>query len=706
MPKKLTISVARKIAKKHGGKLLSKQYLRNSKKLKWECSLGHSWFATLNSVKDRGRWCPACGHRSAAIKRRVGIAKIRRLARMRGGKCLSEEYTNNKDGLLWQCKFGHKWIAPYNQVQGGTWCPFCAGKRVTIEDLKKVAQERGGKCLSKRYERSHRNLTWRCKFNHIWKATPRAVKRGTWCPICAGNVKRTVRDAKKLAIKYGGSCLSEKYINNKVPMLWRCRRGHTWKASYHEVQTGNWCWLCGKISLGNKMRKYTVADVQKIAKARGGKLLSKSYKSFHKKLKWRCELGHEWEATLAHIKFGERWCPVCSQGISERICRSHFEHIFKKKFPKQRPEWLRNSIGKLLELDGYCQELGLAFEYSGAQHYIRRHYRGTRKEFFKLQADDKRKKQLCRKNGVTLIEVPYTVGLDSLYDYIVKECRKRGISVPRFKKVDYHKFDIYVPKRLEEAKEIASQRGGECLSKKFINNKTKLAWRCAEGHAWNAELSGIKAGKWCPICGGSKKLTIEEMREIAERQGGRCLSSKYVNNKTKLKWQCKKKHKWMAAPGSVRSGQWCRKCWLKKLGEQMRGTIEDMNKIAAQHGGKCLSRKYIDSITKLRWQCKESHTWKARPASIKSGEWCPKCGRKRVADKQRGTIEDMRKLAAKRGGKCLSKKYVSALSKLRWRCKEGHTWKAKPGDIKFGTWCPRCARSKKKQKGFIKVGFR
>lgn len=35
-------------------------------------------------------------------------------------------------------------------------------------------------------------------------------------------------------------------------------------------------------------------------------------------------------------------------------------------------------------------------------------------------------------------------------------------------------------------------------------------------------------------------------------------------------------------------------------------------------------------------------------------------------------IEDMQKLAEKRGGKCLSTEY--AYTKLEWECDEGHTW--------------------------------
>ena len=39
---------------------------------------------------------------------------------------------------------------------------------------------------------------------------------------------------------------------------------------------------------------------------------------------------------------------------------------------------------------------------------------------------------------------------------------------------------------------------------------------------------------------------------------------------------------------------------------------------------------------------------------------------------------------------CLSKTYVSTYTKFRWRCAEGHEWKAKPIGVKAGNWCPAC----------------
>ena len=57
-----------------------------------------------------------------------------------------------------------------------------------------------------------------------------------------------------------------------------------------------------------------------------------------------------------------------------------------------------------------------------------------------------------------------------------------------------------------------------------------------------------------------KKLRIEEMHNFVSERGGKCLSPEYINNKTKLKWECAEGHTWEAIPYSVKRGSWCRLC--------------------------------------------------------------------------------------------------------------------------------------------------
>lgn len=66
---------------------------------------------------------------------------------------------------------------------------------------------------------------------------------------------------------------------------------------------------------------------------------------------------------------------------------------------------------------------------------------------------------------------------------------------------------------------------------------------------------------------------------------------------------------------------------------------------------------------------------------------CARLSRKRYC------IDDMRGLAAERGGHCLSAQYISADTHLRWRCARGHEWNASPGNVRAGTWCPECCKT-------------
>lgn len=55
------------------------------------------------------------------------------------------------------------------------------------------------------------------------------------------------------------------------------------------------------------------------------------------------------------------------------------------------------------------------------------------------------------------------------------------------------------------------------------------------------------------------------------------------------------------------------------------------------------------------------------------------------------TIEYCNKLAQKKDGVCLSKKYKSQ-KKLKWKCKNNHVWETRVDRIQSGRWCMKCYR--------------
>lgn len=136
---------------------------------------------------------------------RYTIEDARALAISKGGKFLSESFNRANDKYDWECSENHRWSTQFTIIKSmGCWCPTCAilaskGSRdtklkYTIEDVRRVASDRGGCLLSTSYRSVSENLSWQCKEGHIWKAAFRNVREKTWCPSCCGHsTERLVR---------------------------------------------------------------------------------------------------------------------------------------------------------------------------------------------------------------------------------------------------------------------------------------------------------------------------------------------------------------------------------------------------------------------------------------------------------------------------------------------------------------------------------
>jgi hypothetical protein len=187
----------RKIAKDRNGKLISEVYLGMGSKLTWECHLGHQWEATPSHIKYSGSWCPKCPKPKPFLS--FTLEDMHNLAKKFGGLCLSTEYKNRNLPIKWECSKGHQWdTRPSTALK--TWCPICYyaskdSKKICLLELKAIAKDKGGSCLSDAYKNCEDKLLWRCKFGHEWWESGYNIKKmGNWCRIC----KRNLRLVKKL----------------------------------------------------------------------------------------------------------------------------------------------------------------------------------------------------------------------------------------------------------------------------------------------------------------------------------------------------------------------------------------------------------------------------------------------------------------------------------------------------------------------------
>jgi len=125
-------------------------------------------------------------------------------------------------------------------------------------------------------------------------------------------------------------------------------------------------------------------------------------------------------------QYKPRTPPKLSKG--ESICKAYLQRRFNKPFTNQRPKYMFNSVtGKALELDCYNEDLRLAVEYNGKQHYeYVKFFHKSRADFQNQMYRDRMKREICVKLGIILIEVPYNIKPNDIPNYIEQELLKNG----------------------------------------------------------------------------------------------------------------------------------------------------------------------------------------------------------------------------------------------------------------------------------------
>ena len=203
----------------------------------------------------------------------------------------------SKEKVWWRCPKGHEWqAAVYSRTGIETNCPYCAGKKVMKGQNDLASQypeiaaqwhpiKNGLATPDMIYVRAHRSAWWICEKGHEWRATVKSRTAGANCPACAGRI-----------LLHGRNDLAAMY-----PDLAR---------EWHP-QKNNGLQPC---------------DV--------------SPRSV-KRVWWRCEKSHEWQAKITARVAGSG-CPVCT---GRKIVPG--ENDLATMIPDVAAEWLQEKNGRL-----------------------------------------------------------------------------------------------------------------------------------------------------------------------------------------------------------------------------------------------------------------------------------------------------------------------------------------------------------------------
>lgn len=246
-------------------------------------------------------------------------------AQRAGFECLSSEWQGWTARHAFRCSQGHDSTRIASSViHNAIVCTECTAQ-ARLERLRQAVLARGGRCLEERHlgDVPHR---FSCAKGHEWKARPsKIMAEGKWCPHCAheNQSRRLMRQdglelLQRNAAERRGICLSTAYQGMKEYYAFECEHGHQWQAEGAEVARGAWCWHCAN---AEKRLSYRLADglerLHRAANAKGGTCLSVEYTGAKAQYRFRCQDGHEWEATGNRI-FRGSWCPHCVQA-SQRL---------------------------------------------------------------------------------------------------------------------------------------------------------------------------------------------------------------------------------------------------------------------------------------------------------------------------------------------------------------------------------------------------
>jgi hypothetical protein len=403
------------------------------------------------------------------------------------------------------------------------------------------------------------------------------------CKFCLQESRReTLSDSinvfkNKIHALYGNQFDFEnaKYINQRIPISLKCLKHN--KVITREPQVflrGHGCELCAKEESSANLSKQKLNEINSFVAKLNGKCLSQSYFNNEAKLDFECNAGHKFQKSWSAVKNSLRWCPKCSPNklIGETLARLILEHLLQIKLPSV---FIKEMEG--LQLDGYNSKNRIAFEYQGYQHYTKNSYFHSDESRYNSQIErDNYKKQLCKKNNITLIEIfefkTIRAGRIQIFvDEVKIVLNKLNLSYSNEPfKLDL--VELYRGKKselYEQAKIIVEKNNGSI--QEFIGAESKHIYTCSKGHkTTNRVLSVIiKSNASCATCEALSKY--KALKDIIESKGGKLIDEKLKSKgySETYTWICNNGHKRISKGQYLIDGYWCIECQKKAQKKQL-----------------------------------------------------------------------------------------------------------------------------------------
>jgi Zn finger protein HypA/HybF involved in hydrogenase expression len=231
----------------------------------------------------------------------------------------------------------------------------------------------------------------------------------------------------------------------------------------------------------------------------------------------------------------------------------------------------------------------------------------------------------------------------------------------------------------------------------YQGSHSKLTVRCACGHQWDALANKLFVGQGCPQCALNKRRVNQDeaLTRLKQTSGGNITPLTEYPGDVSVPWfvQCGTcQHQWTPTAKNLFKGQGCPKCAIKAKSISHDDAVARLEEISK---GQIIPVGRFQGVNN-RWhvQCREcQHDWSTTASGLLQGSGCPKCSRKRMAEKNRiTTTEALARLKKAHNDKLVALGVYQAAN-LPWhlKCQEcQYEWHPRPSNIFNGYGCPNC----------------
>ena len=586
---------------------------------------------------------------------------------------------------------------------------------------------------------SGKKAWWKCVHNHECQSRIADMVKGDGCPYCSGRYaiqgKNDLKTVNPVLCQEWNSNKNENMkpedftANSHKKVWWRCNKGHEWQASIKSRNKGSGCPYCSGFYAIQGENDLQTVNPTLACEWNYEKNVNLNPFSFTansgKKVWWKCNKGHEWQAVIYSRNNGNG-CPICH---SERNT-SFPEYALLFYLAKCEFQAIHSYKEKGYELDIYIPSKRIAIEYDG--------YFWHKNKII----EDIEKNKKCKRDGITLYRI--REGLSSLndtsIDYIIQRNQKDLASIIGllFSKALGIELDIdlgrdaldienireYSEKTTsimfshpEIADEWDYEKNGNLKPDFFVQSShKKVWWKCNYGHVWQSTIDNRTKGYGCPYCSGRSAIRgVNDIVTVNPKLAEEWNYEKNLveltpnlfkpNSAKKIWWKCSKGHEWQASISSRTNGNGCPYCSGKKVlkGYNDLKTIKPALALEwnfQRNGSITPDDVTIHSAKKVWWICANGHEWQSIIENRTKGNGCPYCSGRKVIKGYNDLLTLNPTLTQewhyeKNGD--LTPSSVSAHSnrKVWWICANGHEWQTKINHRTNGSGCPECYKARR-----------